>query len=106
MAYCPTIPDRSSCSFATKKTSRIPFASRATQWMDPTMSWRSIQRSAPIQRSSTDGSESEWMAGRGLVAQPLGEQRVGEVGGGRHGAAVLVDQLGPQQRVAQEVHPL
>ena len=40
----------------------------------------------------------------GLLAQPLGEQRVGEVGRRGHGALVLVDQLGPQQRVAQEVH--
>ena len=40
----------------------------------------------------------------GLVAQPLGEQRVGEVGRRGHGALVLVDELGPQQGVAQEVH--
>ena len=39
-----------------------------------------------------------------LPAQPLGEQRVGEVGRGRHGALVLVNELGPQQRIAQEVH--
>ena len=40
----------------------------------------------------------------GLLAQTLGEQRVSEVGGGCHRPLVLVDQLGPQQRVAQKVH--
>ena len=44
------------------------------------------------------------LAGLGLPAQPLGEQRVGEVGRRGHGALVLVDQPRPQQGVAQEVH--
>ena len=43
------------------------------------------------------------MAGRSPSAQPLGEQLVGEVGRGRHGAVILVNQLGPQQRIAEEV---
>ena len=44
------------------------------------------------------------LAGLGLAAQPLGEQRVGEVRRRGHRALVLVDQLGPQQGVPHEVH--
>jgi hypothetical protein len=40
----------------------------------------------------------------GLLAQPLGEQRVGEVRRRGHRALVFVDELGPQQGVAEEVH--
>ena len=39
----------------------------------------------------------------GLPAQPLGEQRIGEVRRRGHGALVLVDEPGPQQGVAQKV---
>ena len=38
-----------------------------------------------------------------LPAQPLAEQRISEVGRRCHGAVVLIDELGPQQSVAQEV---
>ena len=44
------------------------------------------------------------VAGLGLAAQPLREQRVGEVRRGGHRALVLVDEPRPQQGVAQEVH--
>ena len=43
------------------------------------------------------------LARLGLAAQPLGEQCVGEVRRRGHGALVLVDELGPQQRVPKEV---
>ena len=55
-------------------------------------------RQGPAQRGEVE------LARRGLPAQPLGEEGVGEVGRRRHGALVLVDELGPQQGVAQEVH--
>ena len=55
-------------------------------------------RQRPPQRRQVE------LPGCGLPAQPLGEQVVGKVRRGRHGALVLVNQLGPQQRIAQEVH--
>ena len=52
-------------------------------------------------KRSVDRSNSPGLA---WLPQPLGEQRVGEVRRRGHRALVLVDQPGPQQGVAQEVH--
>ena len=61
-----------------------------------------LDRLGPRQREAQRGQVE--LTRLGLPAQPLGEQRVGEVRRRGHGALVLVDELGPQQRVAQEVH--